>query len=169
MAVPIKSTASNTALPKTSSVAAFDRAESGRDLSGNIPATVRKATVQMVANAANQSRETQFGSMALIPSSVRLARRNDSARLFGGRGESRGWPRHVGFRRARSLAHVGLDEAGVVAVQEMTKQAAIEVGGSEQPVHDREGQVHVPLHHDGLVMVGGMVAPDGIDEGGVGD
>src|SRR5882757_8515310 len=99
MAVPIKSTASNTALPKTSSVAAFDLAESGRDRSGNIPATVRNATVQMVANAANQSRETQFGSMAfmVLPPS---ARRNDSVRLFGGGGESRRWPRHVGFWRA---------------------------------------------------------------------
>ena len=51
-------------LPTTSSVAAPDRAASGRDRSGNMPATTSKATVQMVANAANQSSATQFGSMA---------------------------------------------------------------------------------------------------------
>ena len=52
-------------LPAISIVAAFDRAESGRDRSGNMPAMTSKATIPIVANAANQSSEIQFGSMRI--------------------------------------------------------------------------------------------------------
>ena len=37
---------------------------SERARSGNMPATTRRAIAQIVANAANHSEETQFGSMA---------------------------------------------------------------------------------------------------------
>src|ERR1022692_2187107 len=39
------------------------RAEFGRERSGNMPATTRKATAPITANAANQSRSIQCGSI----------------------------------------------------------------------------------------------------------
>src|SRR4051812_38745936 len=44
-------------------------------------------------------------------------------------------------RVARRLAHVPLHVTGVVAVEEGADQAAVQVRGAEQPVHDREGEV----------------------------
>ena len=46
----------------------------------------------------------------------------------------------------------------------MAKQTPIEIGCSEQPVHDRERQVHVALHHNVLVVVRSMVPTQRIDE-----
>src|SRR6266481_2372341 len=118
MPVPTRRASTKMPLPTTSIVAAFDRAASGRDLSGNMPATTNKATVPIVANAANQSRETQFGSIACIhpPSSARSGERSELV-IRRARGKPRRRTRHVGLWRARRLAHVGLDEAAVVAVQ----------------------------------------------------
>src|SRR3982074_3156105 len=132
MPVPTRRANSKTPLPTTSMVAAFDRAACGRDRSGNMPATTSKATVPMVANAANQSRETQFGSIACIRPPSSRVQANDRAWVFGRRGKARRGPGHVGLRRARRLAHVGLDVAAVVAVQQVADQPAIEVRGAEQ-------------------------------------
>src|SRR6476469_2235087 len=50
----------------------------------------------------------------------------------------------------RLAAKVTLQMTGAVAVKEMTDQAAVEIGGAHQPVGDREGEVHVHLHHQAL-------------------
>ena len=52
----------------------------------------------------------------------------------------------------------------VIAVEQVPDQAAIEVGGAEEPVHDREGEIHVHLHHDRLVVMGGVMPADGVHE-----
>src|SRR6202171_6774198 len=70
------------ALPKTRNVAALDLADSGRERSGNMPATRRKAIVQSVANAANQSSEIQFGSMAFMTAPALGWVANDWARRY---------------------------------------------------------------------------------------
>ena len=49
----------------------------------------------------------------------------------------------------------------------MANQTSIEIRGAEQPVHHRERQVHVPLHHDRLIMMGGVMTPDRVDEGSI--
>ena len=46
----------------------------------------------------------------------------------------------------------------------MSEQSAIEIRGSKHPIHDRKGQVHVSLHHNGLVMMRGVVTTNGVDE-----
>src|SRR3954451_3573534 len=143
-------------MPITSSIAAPDLAACGRDRSGNIPATTRKAITQIVAKAANQIRETQFGSMAAMAFAPR------AVRLFGGRGKAPRMPIHLRLRSPRGLAHIGLDEAGVVTVEQMPDQPAIEIGGAEQPIHYRECQVHVALHHDRLIVMGRVMTPDGV-------
>src|SRR5258708_26752344 len=92
---------------------------------------------------------------------------NDRPWLFGRRGKTRRRGRHVGLWRARRLAHVGLDIAAVVAVQQMAGQPPNEGRGAEQPYHDPECQVHVALHHDRLIVMGGVMTPDGVDERGI--
>ena len=46
----------------------------------------------------------------------------------------------------------------------MTKQTPIEIGSPKQPVHDGKRQIHVPLHHDVLVVVCSMMPAQRIDE-----
>src|SRR5438094_712052 len=51
-----------------------------------------------------------------------------------------------------------------VAVEEVADQPAVEVGGAEQPVGDRERQVHVGLHHQPRVVVGSVMTPQRVHE-----
>src|SRR5215472_9470165 len=61
-------------------------------------------------------------------------------------------------------AQVLLQEASLIAVEQMADQAAVEIGGAEQPVGDRKGQVHVDLHHQPAVVMGRMMATQRVDE-----
>src|SRR5258708_134683 len=98
--------ASSRPLPTTSTVVVPDRTASEPDRSGNIPATTSNATVPVVANPANQSSETQCGSIASMAVCPWLD-------LFGRRRIAGRMPGYAWLRRPRGLAHVGLDEAGV--------------------------------------------------------
>src|SRR5215216_4674548 len=42
---------------------------------------------------------------------------------------------------------VPLEEARVVAIKQMPDQTAVQIGRTEQPVSNREGEIHVHLHH----------------------
>src|SRR5271166_1822995 len=68
-------------------------------------------------------------------------------------------------RSARSAAQLLFQKPGFIAVEQMTQQPAIKVGCSEQPVGDREGQIHVDLHHEARIVMGSMVTPQSVDEG----
>src|SRR5580700_2319293 len=74
--------------------------------------------------------------------------------------------RHGGglFRPLRPGAQTALEVARRIAVEQMADEAAVEVGGTERPVGDREGQVHVHFHHQPGIVVGGVMAPQRIDE-----
>lgn len=52
-----------------------------------------------------------------------------------------------------------------IAIEQVAKQTATQIRSAHGPVCDRERQVHVVLHHDALIVVGGMVAANGVDEG----
>src|ERR1700694_6288560 len=54
--------------------------------------------------------------------------------------------------------------ANTIAVEKMSQQASVQVAGSQDPVGDWKRQVHVVSHHDALVMMGGVMTPDGVDE-----
>ena len=62
--------------------------------------------------------------------------------------------------RGKSVAH----PAGVIAVEDVLQQPAFEVGGAEEPVRHRIGQVEVALHHDRRIVMGDVVAADGIHQ-----
>ena len=103
---------------------------------------------------ANPSPERRTGARARAPASGRTPRHR-----VDGRARLRLHPRGSG-----ALAHVGLHVLRRVAVEEVSEQAAVEVGGPEQPVRDGEREVHVALHHDGLVVVRGVVAPERVHQ-----
>ena len=52
----------------------------------------------------------------------------------------------------------------VVAVEQRADEPAIEIRRAEQPVGDRERQVHVGLHHQPRVVMGGVMAAQRVDE-----
>src|SRR5260370_30258341 len=58
---------------------------------------------------------------------------------------------------------------GIVAIEDVTKEAAIEVSRGEQPVGDRIGQIEVLLHHDRLIVVRDMMTADRIHERNMAD
>src|SRR5580704_17008689 len=74
--------------------------------------------------------------------------------------------RHGGglFRPLRPRAQAALEVACRIAVEQMADEAAVEVGGAEGPIGDREGQVHVHFHHQPRIVVGGVMAPQRVDE-----
>ena len=57
----------------------------------------------------------------------------------------------------------------IVAIEDVAEQALVEIRRSHGPVCDREGQVHVDLHHQPRVVVCRMVAPQRVDEGTMAD
>src|ERR1700680_12602 len=54
--------------------------------------------------------------------------------------------------------------ANTIAVEKMSQQTPVQVARSQNPVGDWKRQVHVVSHHDALIMVGGVMTPDGVDE-----
>src|ERR1700719_2238262 len=67
-------------------------------------------------------------------------------------------------RTARRAAQLSLEKTGLVTVEQMTEEAAIEIGGSEQPVGNRESEIHVDLHHQPRVVMGGVMTPQRVHE-----
>src|SRR5512139_459642 len=59
---------------------------------------------------------------------------------------------------ARMASQILLQVAGVIAVEQRADEPAVEVRRAEQPVGDRERQVHVGLHHQPPVVMRGMMA-----------
>lgn len=57
-----------------------------------------------------------------------------------------------------------LDVLITVAVEQMAEQPAAQVRGTHEPVGDGEGEVHVVFHHDSPIVMGRMVAANGVDE-----
>src|ERR1700691_652540 len=110
-ATPINNIASSARLSATSRLPIRPAIVSGRARAGNMPVSVKKLRQHAAKVAANSASATPLGSIACI-----LLGRNRMDR----------W---VDPRRARRLAHVPLDEAGIIAVEDMAKQAAIEIGG----------------------------------------
>src|SRR6516164_6766087 len=72
-------------------------------------------------------------------------------------------------RTARPGAQRAFQEAGLVAVEQMTQQATIEVGGSEQPVGNREGEIHVHFHHKPGIVMRRVMTSQAVHEGTVPD
>src|SRR5690625_2966563 len=58
------------------------------------------------------------------------------------------------------LAQILPQMAFAVAVKKVPYQPPIEIRSSEQPIRNWESQVHIPLHHDRLVMMRGVMPPD---------
>ena len=54
-----------------------------------------------------------------------------------------------------------------VAIEEMTEEPTVKIRRPKHPICDWEGEVHIDLHHQAVVMVGSMVAPDSIYKGTV--
>src|SRR4029077_15070103 len=67
------------------------------------------------------------------------------------------------------LLQVRFAEARVVAVEDMTEEAAVEIAGAEQPIGNGIGQVHVGAHHDCLIVMGDVMAPYRVHERDVAD
>src|SRR5262249_18736469 len=67
----------------------------------------------------------------------------------------------------RRAAQVLLHEPRIVAVEQVADNTPIEIRRPEQPVGDRERQIHVHLHHEPGVVVRGMMSPQRVDEGAV--
>src|SRR5688572_22801322 len=61
-------------------------------------------------------------------------------------------------------AQVLLQMVGVVAIEEMAEETAIEIGRAEEPIGDREREVHGGFHHEPGVVVRGVMAAQGVDE-----
>src|SRR5580704_19279521 len=57
--------------------------------------------------------------------------------------------RHGGslFGPLRLGAQAAFEVEGRIAVEQVAEQAAVEVGGAERPIGDREGEIHIHLHH----------------------
>src|SRR5580704_9111320 len=74
--------------------------------------------------------------------------------------------RHGGglLRSLRPGAQAALEVARRIAVEQMAEQAAVEIGGAERPIGDREGQVHVHFHHQPGIVMRGVMAPQRVDE-----
>jgi hypothetical protein len=68
----------------------------------------------------------------------------------------------IDLGRPCGATKIRLHEARVVPVEQMSEEASIKIGCAEEPVHDWEGQVHVSLHHNRLIVMGRMMAPDRI-------
>ena len=70
-------------------------------------------------------------------------------------------------RPARLAAQIPLQVAGIITVEQRADEPAVEVRRAEQPVGNRERQVHVGLHHQPPVVMRGVMAAQRIDEGTV--
>src|ERR1700722_16353753 len=113
----------------------------GRACKGNMPTRVKKPR-QKAANAApNISSASPLGSMPAMSAVTPRQRCRRSHRVATFQAST------FQVLASAPLAHFWVCEARLVAVEEMAEQAAVEIGCPEQPVHDRERQIHVPLHH----------------------
>src|SRR4029079_10399594 len=70
---------------------------------------------------------------------------------------------------ARMAAQILLQVTGIIAVEQRADEPAVEVRRAEQPIGNRERQVHVGLHHQPAVVMRGVMAAQRIDEGTVAD
>ncbi len=71
------------------------------------------------------------------------------------------------FGRAIARDHrlqLGLDVRVAVAIEQVAKQAALQVAGIQKPVGDGEREVHVHVHHDPHVVMRRVMTADRVDQ-----
>lgn len=54
-----------------------------------------------------------------------------------------------------------------IAIENVTKEAAVKIGRTVNPIKDRRPDTHVDLHHDRVIMMGSMVSAGSIDDGAI--
>src|SRR5215470_9788049 len=67
-------------------------------------------------------------------------------------------------RAFRATTKALFQVAGVVAVEQMSKEPALEIRGAEEPIGNRERQIHVGFHHQAGIVMGGVVTAQRIDK-----
>lgn len=51
-----------------------------------------------------------------------------------------------------------------ISIEDVPKEAAVEIGRSVEPIENRRSDTHVNFHHDGVSMVGSVMPARGIDD-----
>ena len=76
----------------------------------------------------------------------------------------------VNWGAGRGFARVEFENFGVPPEESASRfRETVEIAGAEQPIGERIGQVHVGAHHDRLVVMGDVMAPDRVHERDVAD
>ena len=54
--------------------------------------------------------------------------------------------------------------SGRITIKKVAKEPAVKIRCSKYPISNGECQVHIDLHHQTIIVMGGMVAPDRVDK-----
>src|ERR687888_1246210 len=57
-----------------------------------------------------------------------------------------------------------LEVPRIIAIEQMAQQSAFQIRGPEKPVGDGKCEIHIDLHHQPPIVVGGMMPPQRIDK-----